>query len=133
MIVEIIGKKTKHLNRLKTHFLLVMKPWKFVDQFLVMRPIVFGRNLVFSIYRKTKFDISIFSCNNGRCIYRSRVCDHINHCGDESDEDLHGVCQLPNRAVTCPEFRCVHTNRCIRYSDLCDECKTNQFHFILVF
>ena len=28
----------------------------------------------------------MFTCDNGRCIYRSLVCDFIDDCGDASDE-----------------------------------------------
>ena len=27
-----------------------------------------------------------FQCNNGKCIYKSRICDLNNDCGDNSDE-----------------------------------------------
>ncbi|CAF0957368.1 unnamed protein product [Adineta ricciae] len=62
-----------------------------------------------------------FRCTNGRCIYRWRMCDHVDNCGDNSDEDIHGVCRTRNQPITCPQYKCEHTNRCIRFSDLCDE------------
>jgi low density lipoprotein-related protein 2 len=63
-----------------------------------------------------------YRCTNGRCIYRWSVCDHVDNCGDGSDEDIHGIC-YGSQAVTCPEYRCSRTNRCIRFTDLYDESK----------
>ena len=35
----------------------------------------------------------LFLCANGHCINNSLLCDHINHCGDNSDEDFsHAQC-----------------------------------------
>ena len=30
--------------------------------------------------------IGKFQCNNGKCIWKSQICDFIDHCGDNSDE-----------------------------------------------
>ena len=32
--------------------------------------------------------INRFQCNNGKCIYKSRICDSRNDCGDKSDESM---------------------------------------------
>ncbi|XP_072043166.1 uncharacterized protein [Amphiura filiformis] len=50
-----------------------------------------------------------FTCNNGRCIKASRVCDGRNHCGDDSDE-LNCEC----------EFYC-YNGRCIPERYVCDD------------
>ena len=39
----------------------------------------------------------MFQCNNGKCIYKTNVCDFYNDCGDNSDEsrtdgDFCGMC-----------------------------------------
>ena len=31
-------------------------------------------------------NFGMFQCNNGKCIYKHRICDFRNDCGDNSDE-----------------------------------------------
>ena len=37
-------------------------------------------------------DLSMFQCSNGACIDRNRLCDNVDDCGDQSDEDGSPLC-----------------------------------------
>lgn len=39
-----------------------------------------------------------YACANGHCIPQDNLCDFINHCGDNSDED-HYICSEPSSNV----------------------------------
>ena len=44
-----------------------------------------------------------FSCKNGRCIDKHRYCDHIDDCGDKSDEPTecqYNICQTQNHGCS---------------------------------
>ncbi|XP_056290660.1 MAM and LDL-receptor class A domain-containing protein 1 [Pseudoliparis swirei] len=56
-----------------------------------------------------------YACANGRCIPQDNLCDFINHCGDDSDEDAH----------ICKGF----SGRCSFEFDLCSwrQCRRDEF------
>lgn len=44
-----------------------------------------------------------YACANGHCIPQENMCDFINHCGDNSDED-HYICSEALSAVRLAEM-----------------------------
>lgn len=44
-----------------------------------------------------------FACVNGHCIPENNLCDFINHCGDNSDED-HYICSELFPTVYLPDW-----------------------------
>ncbi|XP_034026413.1 MAM and LDL-receptor class A domain-containing protein 1 [Thalassophryne amazonica] len=60
-----------------------------------------------------------FSCSNGHCIPQDNLCDFINHCGDNSDEDPY----------ICKGFN----GRCSFEFDLCSwrQCQQDEFNWLI--
>ncbi|TNN57956.1 MAM and LDL-receptor class A domain-containing protein 1 [Liparis tanakae] len=60
-----------------------------------------------------------YACANGHCIPQDNLCDFINHCGDDSDEDAH----------ICKGF----SGRCSFEFDLCSwsQCRQDEFDWLI--
>lgn len=93
---------------------------------------------------------SMFTCNNGKCIDKSMICDNLNDCGDHSDElncyllsgSSSSSCQehqfaCPKNQTIClsKEARCNGTAECPQKEDEinCSNCgnylNKMYFHF----
>ncbi|KAK6178161.1 hypothetical protein SNE40_012974 [Patella caerulea] len=77
---------------------------------------------------RTRCGYNLFHCNNGKCIYRDWLCNGLNECGDNSDED---VCNTQPQATTLPSVQCSSNElycrlkssseyRCLKSVNVCD-------------
>ncbi|KAL5250606.1 hypothetical protein ACHWQZ_G016366 [Mnemiopsis leidyi] len=70
---------------------------------------------------------NIFSCRNGRCIKKEKVCNLVDDCGDGSDEDdcvNQFRCEISRERLTL-EKRCNGIVNCVDFSDECGEVCVN--------
>ncbi|XP_035231939.1 uncharacterized protein LOC118203760 isoform X1 [Stegodyphus dumicola] len=51
-----------------------------------------GFTLVITTFKDSPVGCRDFLCMNSFCITKDLTCDHVNHCGDNSDETSHALC-----------------------------------------
>ena len=115
--------------------------WTYSNKALgIFRPTVYSRATIFYKFLgiKGKCLDTQFECDNGKCINADDLCNYVNDCGDNSDEQryvtgfkcamgrLGNVCVLPQRLVNDSVAQCNDANdRCvINGTTRCHRCLT---------
>ena len=79
-------------------------------------------NLSFIVGQKNRFHNNFYRCNNDKCLTYDKVCNLVNDCGDNSDEercDNHFQCRTSKEFINSVK-KCNGVIDCIDYSDECN-------------